>query len=218
MPLQRTQAPAVEPISLAQAKKQLNQPDDFTDDDSLIEALIAAARDYAETTTGRALCTQQWRLTLDSFPGPSLMGAPFGRAYSIPKHAIVLERPPIQSVDAIRYIDTASAQQTMPTSDYIDPTNGGTFRHDDIARITPIFGRIWPINQPQIGSVWVDYTAGYGTAAQVAAECPGIVAWMKVRLATLYENREEVVVGTRITVVPVPYVDALLDPYKVRVF
>lgn len=216
MPLQRTQAPTVEPISLAQAKKHINQPDDFTDDDDLIQALIAAARDFAEIQTGRSLCTQQWRLTLDSFPGPSLMGVPFGRGYSIPKHAIVLEHPPILSVDSIQYLDTQSAQQTMPPINYIDPTLGGTLRHDGLARITPVFGQIWPINQPQIGSIWVNYTAGYGDEDDVAAEVPGIIAWMKLRLASLYENREEIVVGTRVVIAPLPFVDMLLDPYTVR--
>jgi hypothetical protein len=36
------------------------------------------------------------------------------------------------------------------------------------ARITPKFGQIWPINLPQIGSVWVTFDAGYGDATQVA--------------------------------------------------
>lgn len=216
MPLQRTQPPTVEPISLAQAKKHLNQPDDFTDDDTLIEALIAAARDYAEIETGRSLCTQKWRLTLDSFPGPSLMGVQFGRGYSIPKHAIVLERPPVLSIESIQYLDTSSTQQTMPPANYIDPTLGGTVRHDGRPRITPVFGQIWPINQPQIGSVWVNYTAGYGDASAVATEVPGVIAWMKLRLASLYENREEIIVGTRVVIAPLPFVDRLLDAYTVR--
>lgn len=211
MPIQRITDPIVEPISLADAKKQCKV--EFTDDDDLILALISAARDYAENITERSLCPQTWLMTLDSFPGPSLMGAPFGRAYSIPKHAIVLSRPPVQSITSITYLDTSATIQTMPPADYIDPTNGGMQRVDGVTRVTPVFGQIWPINQPQIGSVQVTYVTGYPNPAAVP---PGIRAWLKLRIAALYENREEVVVGTRITVSELPYVDGLLDPYIVR--
>ena len=222
MPLQRLTEPTVEPITLAEAKAQCKV--EFSDDDELITALIAAARDYAENRIERSLCTQTWMLTLDSFPGPSLMGVPFGRAYSIPRHAIVLERPPVQSITSMTYIGMDGNSGTVaayvpgtgiPTTEYsfVDLTYGGTRRVDDLLRLTPPFGVIWPINMPQIGSVTVTYVAGYGAASAVPA---GIRSWMKLRVAALYENREEVVVGTRVTVQELPYVDSLLEPWTVR--
>jgi uncharacterized phiE125 gp8 family phage protein len=211
MPLQRITEPTVEPLTLAEAKAQCKV--EFTDDDDLITALIQAARDYAENRIERSLCMQTWMLTLDSFPGPSFMGVPFGKSYSIPRHAIVLERPPVQSITSIVYTDVGGSTQTMPTTDYVDLTYGGTQRVDDLCRITPVFGKIWPINLPQIGSVRVTYQAGYGTPNEVPA---GIRAWIKLRVAALYENREEVVVGTRVTVSELPYVDNLLEPWTVR--
>jgi uncharacterized phiE125 gp8 family phage protein len=216
MPLQRTQVPSTEPITPAQAKDQIKRGQDFTDDDSEIKRMIAAARGYAENYLGRSLCPQKWRLILDSFPGPSLMGVPFGRALSMPKHAIVLERPPIRSIDSIQYLDTSSTMQTMPPSQYVDQTNAGTFRCDQPVRITPIFGQIWPINQPQIGSVTIDYSSGYDGPDVLAAEAPEIVQWLLVRVAGLYENREEIVVGSRITVAPLPFIDSMMDHYIVR--
>jgi hypothetical protein len=214
MGLTRTVEPAAEPLTLAEAKKQCNREDDFTDDDALLSAIIAAARDYVENQIERSLLLQTWYRTLDAFPGPSLLGVPFGRGFSIPGHAIVLERPPVLSIVSIQYLDMAGVVQTMPPADYVDPTQGGTVRADQLARITPVFGKIWPIPMPQIESVRVTYTAGYGTTADKVP--PGIGAWMKLRVATLYENREEVVVGSRVTVQELPYVDALLDPYRVR--
>ncbi len=59
-------APASEPVSLAEAKLYLRVEHD--DDDDLIAALIAAARVQVEAQTRRALITQTWRLTRDVWP------------------------------------------------------------------------------------------------------------------------------------------------------
>ena len=202
--LRQTVAPASEPISLSEAKAHLRV--DISDDDTLITALITAARQFAETECTRALITQQWQLVLDAFPGPSLLGVPYGVPYSIPGHAILLDRPPVQSVESIQYQDMAGDWQTMPSTDYVAELQSAP------ARITPGFRKIWPITLPQIGSVKVNFTAGYGNAAAVPQ---GIKAWMLIRIATLYENREEVAIMNRGKLEPLPYVDRLLDAYRV---
>jgi len=73
MTLFRTVEPAVEPVSVAEAKAQLRIGHDS--EDELIGSLIAAARDEVERATGRALIAQSWRLTLDDWPrcGPVLL-------------------------------------------------------------------------------------------------------------------------------------------------
>lgn len=43
----------------------------------------------------------------------------------------------------------------------------------------------------------------------------GLRSWMLLRVGALYENREEVAVGTRIVVLELPFVDGLLDPFMV---
>jgi hypothetical protein len=43
----------------------------------------------------------------------------------------------------------------------------------------------------------------------------GIKSWMKIRMNTLYEQRSDVAILDRGKVEPLPYVDRLLDPYKV---
>ncbi len=179
---------------------------DFAEDDALITSLIAAARQAAETLTGRQLVTARWKLVLDSFPGPSRMGVPAGLAFSLPGHTILLPKCPVQSVFAIQYLDMASATQTMPVAEYtVDVAC-------EPARITPIFGKIWPIHLPQIGAVWVTFDAGYGVAASVPE---GLKSWIKLRLGSLYAHREEVALLTRGSIAPLPFIDGLLDPYKV---
>jgi uncharacterized phiE125 gp8 family phage protein len=57
-------APAVEPLSLAEAKAFLCV--EMPDDDDLIGALVAGSRIHVEAQTRRALITQSWRLAIDA--------------------------------------------------------------------------------------------------------------------------------------------------------
>jgi len=74
--------PAIEPITLKEAKLHLRI--DGNEEDSLIVALITAARQKAEDYTRRAFITQTWELVLDSV----------GRQLYLP-------RPPVQAIDAV---------------------------------------------------------------------------------------------------------------------
>jgi len=207
MPLVQLQAPAVEPVSLAEARLHLRIDDDMTADDALIGLLIGAARRYCESYL--SLISQRWRLVLDRFPGIGDMYVP--EAYtSNPGNAILLERGPVLSVESInwRAMDGATQAVSTPTRPAYAVELSGP-----IPRITPGFGRIWPVPLPEIGAVWVDYTAGYGAAATDVPE--GIRHWLLLRLTTLYENREEVATLHRGAVAPLPWVDSLLDPYRV---
>src|SRR6185295_11579020 len=77
--------PAVEPVTLAEAKAYLRVEHD--DDDDVIGALIAGARIHVEAQTRRALITQTWRLSHDLWP-------PDGRlaVVPVPLNAIVAAR------------------------------------------------------------------------------------------------------------------------------
>ena len=193
-------------MSLWEAKLHLRV--DFDEDDTLIASLITAARQAAETLTGRQFVTARWKMVLDSFPGPSLMGVPAGQSFSLPGHAVLLPKCPVQSVIAINYLDMGGALQTMPASSYtVDAAC-------EPARITPVFGQIWPPTLPQIGSVGVIFDAGYGSASDVPA---GIKSWIKLRVGSLYSHREEMATLSRGRIDPLPFVDGLLDGYRVSV-
>jgi len=204
MPMQLITPPAGEPVSLQEAKAHLRV--DFDDDDGLIQTLIAAARQAAETITNRQLMSARWKLVMDSFPGPSLMGVPAGQPFSLPGHAILIHKSPVLNVVSINYLDMAGVLQSMPASNYtVDAAC-------EPARITPVFGQIWPIALPQIGAVSVTFDAGYGAAASVPE---GIKSWIKLRVGSLYAHREEVAALSRGRIEPLPFVDGLLDPFKV---
>ena len=137
MPFRQVTPPAVdaftginEPVSLAEVKQHLRV--DIDDDDALILGLIATARQMAETLTCRQLLTSTWDLLLDAFPGPSLMGVPAGVPYSLPGHAILIPKGPVQQVDSITYLDMNFDLITMPPTDYVVTTT------EDMTRITPV--------------------------------------------------------------------------------
>ena len=83
MPLVQIDQPAVEPVSLAEAKSHCNVDSDITEDDAKLGIYIKAARRYAEGYCGRSFITQTWRLVLDAFPAPSVFGVPFGVPLSL---------------------------------------------------------------------------------------------------------------------------------------
>ena len=204
MPLQLVTPPAEEPVSLAEAKQHLRV--DGGDDDLLIGSLIIAARQAAETKTGRQLITARWKLVLDAFPGPSLMQSATGASFSLPGHAILLAKCPVQSAVSIEYLDMNGTTQVMPASDYVLDAAC------EPARLTPAFGKTWPPTLPQMGAVSVTFDAGYGTASAVPE---GLKSWIKLRVGSLYGHREEMSVLSRGRIDPLPFVDGLLDGFKV---
>lgn len=159
--LQVITPPSAKPIDIAEARQHVKQ--DITADDSLLGIYIGAAMNFAESETERALMATRFRLVQDAFPGAARMGVPPGMPFSLPGHAIQLPRSPLLQLESIQYLDMAGAWQTMPPADYTVDDSG------PVPRVTPGFGKIWPITLPQIGSVRVTFVAGYATAIAVDA-------------------------------------------------
>lgn len=231
MPSILVAGPAVEPVSRADAKAHLRV--DIADDDSLIDALIGAARQAAEHRTRRSLVLQQWRLVLDQFPAPGYnIGSAnwYGPQYGISPGPMTTLRPegttgfelyldhtPVRSVDSITYTDTNGTTQTLDPSQYkLDTVS-------EPCRIVPAYGTTWPGTRNEINAVTVNFTCGYGAAggdaaASALAVPESIKSWIKLRIGAMYENREEVALGRSITAVDLPFADGLLDPYRVLVY
>lgn len=187
MPLQLVTPPALEPVTLSEARLHLRV--DTADDDPLISALISAARLHAEMLTARQFLPARWRLVLDRFTP-----------------MVLLNRSPVVSVVSVRYLDMGGLWQIMPAPDYVVDSSS------EPARITPAFGKIWPPTLPQIGSVEILFDAGYADATKVP---DGIKRWMLLRVGSLYQHREEMSVLPAGRIDPLPFVDSLLDPYRV---
>ncbi len=195
MPLsiQLVTPPSVEPVTLAQAKLHLRV--DFTDDDTLITALIIAARQHCENYTKRAFFNQTWQRTLDNFPlwyGSNGTVSPLYRdvwpffADFWSRVTIDLPKPSLVSVTSITYVNSDGTTSTLDSSVYIvDPTSKP-------GRIVPAFNQAWPdISLYQPGSVTITYVAGsYGDGVEVNTIPQTIVMAMLLLIGHWYEHRE----------------------------
>lgn len=189
-------APSVEPLTTAEAKTHLRV--DTSDDDTYIDTLILAARQQAESITRRALITQTWKYYLAQFPINTPGQFP---------NAIEIPLPPLQSITSIKYTDNDGVQQTISSGDYDVDIN------IEPGRIIPSFGNVWPSTRYQANSVEIILVTGYGDAS---TDIPvQIIQAIQLLIGHYYENRESVVTGTQVNVVP-DTVQYLLDRYIIR--
>jgi uncharacterized phiE125 gp8 family phage protein len=198
MSLQLITPPAVEPVTLAEAKAHLKV--DATDDDSLITSLIAAARAKAEWHTGRAFVTQSWVLWLDRWPsGGADDGLPPALS-STPPLPIEIPLPPLQAVTSIT---------TYALNDAASVLDAGAYQVDGVsepARVTLKFGVTPPVGLRAINAVAVAFTAGYGDGE---SDVPFAVKQAILEIvADIYTNRGEIAGATPLGA------QALLAPYR----
>jgi uncharacterized phiE125 gp8 family phage protein len=162
MPLELTSPPSIEPVSLAEAKAHLKI--DTTDDDTLIERLIAAARTRAEWHTGRALITQGWTLWRDAWCDP-----------------LALPLPPLRAVASLKIYGCDDTEHVLDSADYtVDLAGGRIVLKDGIAP---------PADLRRINAVAVAFAAGYGDGAD-GVPAPLRSAILAI-VTFLYEHRGE---------------------------
>ena len=154
MSLQLTTPPALEPVTLAQAKAWL-RVESGDDEDGLIAALISAARVRCEWHCGRAFVTQTWTLWLDT----------------IGEGTVVLPLPPLVRVDRVPLYAAGDGATVLDESAYRVDEAGGRV----------IFAAPHP-GLRAVDAVAIVFTAGYGDAADVPAPLTSAIlqtmAWL----------------------------------------
>jgi uncharacterized phiE125 gp8 family phage protein len=137
-------------IDLADAKRHLNI--DTNDFDAKLTELCSVATEALDGADGwlkRALRTQDWILVTPSFYACA-------NAYG----AISLPLPPLQTVTAIKYLDADGAEQTVSTDIYRVVNNG-----TEASAVMLANGQTWPAHGCYPDAVRIEFTAGYGDAA-----------------------------------------------------
>ena len=162
-----TTAPTVEPVTRTEAK--LWARIDVTDDETLIDNLIKAARESVETFLSRTIINTTRDLFMDRFPGVG--------------DTIVVPFPTLDSVTTLKYLDTAGDQQTLSSADYLVDVSS------EPGRITPSPSAVtWPNIEIRTRAVEIRYVAGYGTATSNVPE--GVRTAILMRVSDMYEHRE----------------------------
>ena len=173
-------APVGYPVTLDEARHQVQQAG-TVDDDYLGLVVLPAATERAESATGRALLTQTWDLTLDRFPDDRYIEIP---------------RPPLVSVTHVKYYNTSGTLVTLTANtDYV-VESGARLRR---GRVGLLASGVWPVPRDQQGAVIVRFICGYGTSQSVPAL---LKAGILLDVATLYAQRENVIVGTIVSDLP----------------
>ena len=172
--LVRATQPAVEPVTLAEAKAHLRV--DINEDDSLIGAIVKASREFCEEYLDRSLVYTQWTMRMDAIPWE-----------------IELPRPPVAqagttTATVVTYTLETQATATLDTS---------TYRVDRTATpgvIRTVYAGTWPGHLSDQNSVSVTWWAGYGSdGTAVPAAVRSAILMM---IGSLYEHRSAVLTGT----------------------
>lgn len=165
-------APVLRAVELAEAKQHMRI--DHTNDDQYIEALCIVACDKAEKYLRRKLITQTWKGYLDDWPEGNSIILPFGKVQG--------------NVTHVKYTDTDSTQTTWSATEY------NTDNYSDPGRVVLEYGYTWPNESlhPQ-NPIEIQWVCGYGDTGESVE--PMIIHAIKIMIADMYENREDVLIG-----------------------
>lgn len=208
--------PAVEPVTLTEAKKHLRL--EVNDDDADVMRMIVAARQHIEKVCWRGLVAQTLELTLPGFyeqiadsPAWSMRFFRQDRPVPLPGgHLTAVDELPTESpalttpVRWVKYLDAAEgALQTLSPSAY---------EVDSAARpgaLRPIYGGQWPDTLDRWNAVTIRYVVGWK-----AASVPGALKQAILLLVSqMYEHRTPEVSGTIIARVNFS-VNSLTEPFR----
>lgn len=163
----RTAAPAVEPVTLAEALVHLRADADGSTNDAYIGTLITAAREACEARTERSLIASPWLLQLPAWPSDGIINLRIAR---------------LIAVTSVQYLDADGSLQTLASDQYqADPAS-------EPGRVISAPGVTWPATQSGAwNAVRVAFTAGYGaTAADVPAK---LKQWILLAVQHMYDER-----------------------------
>ena len=177
-------APSVEPVTAAELKA-------FLRDESLADSeandFIEEARNLIEEMTGIAIITQEWRLSLDSWPSSrgawwdGIRQGSIAELHGNPA-AIPMPRYPLQAVDSVSVYGTDGTETAVTVADVFDIDT-----YQKPGRMALKTGAAWPVALRDTNAIQIVYTAGFGDAA---TDVPATIKRaVKQVAAYLYANR-----------------------------
>jgi len=194
--LTRATPPAVEPVTLSEAKAHLRV--DASDDDAYIATLITAAREWVEQYIDRTLVHTQWVMRFDKFPDSGI-------------EPVELPRPPVVFSGTATAVTVTFTQEAGPTSTY----STAEYRVDRYATpgtILPIYGSTWTPHRQDDNAISVTWWAGYGASG---TSVPAAIRHAILMLIGHWYESRQAAVATGAVPQDVPYgVTSLLDSQR----
>lgn len=204
--LELVAGPSQEPITITNVKEHLRLDEDV--DDLQVNAYIIAARQWAESYTGRIFVGRSMRQWYDSFGDmPIMNGTVQGhQSYLSKQRYLEISANPVLSVESIKYYNDAGTESTWDSSNYyVDNVS-------HVARIALKDGGEFPTDLRKFNGLAVNFTAGYSTSASLIPQA--IKVAMMQYITYLYEHRGD----DENTARPPRAAIDLLSPYKVMRF
>lgn len=165
------------------------------DDDSLITAMIEAARtrlDGYAGVLGRCLVSQNWQVSTNDWPASGCMRLPF---------------PDVSAIVSVKYYDATDVETTVSATLYelLEDHISSFIRFRDDFTDPDVY-------DDRRDGVQVVFTAGYGDPKDVPQ---AIRIAMTMMVCDWYEHRSNVEPGAASTLVPIPAgSEQLLAPYR----
>lgn len=187
MPITIKSADPTPVLTVATVKQHANI--DIDADDTLLEFYVKAVTAYGQRITGRRFVQAAFEKDLDEFPTGNLELL-----------------PDLVSVASVTYTDSDDVSQTLSADDYTVKTTGF------VGYIEPVDS--WPTGATD---VLVTFDAGYPVSGGGEATTPDdIKAWLLIRVAGMYAQRENFVIGNvDVSTMPKDFIDDALSYYKV---
>lgn len=163
--------PKNEPVTLDEAKSALSILHD--DEDVRIMSLIKSGREYSEIFCGVTLMTTVIELSMDTFTNTT----------------ILLSTTPLQSVDSVKYLSTASPETEVTLVQDTDYFANTTIEGGEVTAISG-----WPSTSNKPNSVKIRFTAGYADVDRVPEQFKDAI---KSYVVYLYDNEKAMLDATR---------------------
>lgn len=160
MSVQIVDTDSIEPVSLEDVRKQCRIDDDVTEEDSLLELYLVAAREYCENFTGRFFSVRNFRFDglLNAFREVELA------------HDLV-------KIDSIKLIDRSGNALSISENQYVISRNAGVGSVRALGE--------WPeCNTEHPAPITIMFTAGKESCPSVVKQAILLLA------SSWYENRD----------------------------
>ena len=194
--LTRQTPPALEPVTLTEAKAHLRVDTDA--DDVYVAHLITAAREWIEQYLDRTLIQTQWVMRFDKFPDSGI-------------EPVELPRPPMVASGTATAVTVTFTQEQGSTSTY-STAEYRVDRHATPGTILPIYGSTWTPHRQDDNAISVTWWAGYGANG---ASVPAAIRHAILMLCSHWYETRGATVSTGAVPQDVPFgVRSLLDSMK----